>query len=69
MLNCGLKTFSSLLETIVGGVHLNRASRNSFYMLGRGKAETRAKFQRVSKGSEVALCSELYSNLARTEDF
>lgn len=32
---------------------------NSFYMLGRGKkAEIRAKFQRVSKGSKVTLYSK-----------
>lgn len=42
----------------------NSASPNSFYMLGRGKAEIRAKFQRVSKESKVTLYSELYSNLA-----
>lgn len=37
----------------------NRASPNSFYMLGKGQAEIRAKFQRVSKGSKVILHSEL----------
>lgn len=36
----------------------NRAAPNSFYMLGRGKAEVRAKFHRVSPGSRVTLDSE-----------
>lgn len=68
-LNCRFKTFSLLLEIIVGGPVCNKTSPNSFYMLGRGKTEIRAKFQRVSKESKVILYTELYSNLACKEDF
>lgn len=68
--NCGFKKNSALFwKPLWVECVCNRAAPNSFYMLGRGKAEIGAKFQRVSKESKITLYSEVYNSLARTEDF